>query len=213
MLKLYDYFRSSAAYRARIALNLKGLDYESLSIHLTKGVQFGADYAAVNPQMLVPALVDGDVTVAQSLAIMEYLDEVYPDKPLLPADPAGRARVRALAMTVACEIHPINNLRVRKYLVEDMGLSEDQRQIWMEHWIALGFAAIEARLTGDGQTGDFCHGDTPGMADVCLIPQVFNARGINCDLSPYPKLVEIDARCQEHPAFAAAHPSKQPDAE
>mgnify|MGYP000159196413 CR=1 FL=1 len=215
MLKLYDYFRSSAAYRARIALNLKGLEYDSIPVHLTRGggEQFGSDYSAVNPQHLVPALVDGDLTVNQSMAIIEYLDEVYPDPAILPRDAAGRAHVRALAQIVACDIHPVNNLRIRKYIVEELGCSEDQRDTWMRHWITKGFEAYEAFLAAQPNRGRFSYGDTPSMADICLIPQIFNARAAKADLDPFPLIRAVDEACQALPAFQNAHPSKQPDSE
>ncbi len=211
MIRLYGYFQSSAAYRARIALNLKDLDYELVAIHLTKdgGHQFTEEYTKLNPQQLVPAIIDGDVTLAQSMAIMEYLEEAYPDHPILPADPAGRARVRSLSQIVACDIHPLNNLRVRKYIVEDFGLTQDHGQTWQEHWINRGFAAYETMLAG-GAT--FSHGDTPTMADICLIPQMFNARRINMDISAYPNLLRIEEACNALPAFERAHPKNQPDA-
>ena len=211
MIQLYGYFQSSAAYRARIALNLKDLDYELVAIHLTKdgGHQFTEEYTKLNPQQLVPAIIDGDVTLTQSMAIMEYLEEAYPDHPILPADPAGRARVRSLSQIVACDIHPLNNLRVRKYIVEDFGLTQDRGQTWQEHWINRGFAAYETMLAG-GAT--FSHGDTPTMADICLIPQMFNARRINMDISAYPNLLRIEEACNALPAFERAHPKNQPDA-
>lgn len=214
MLKLYGYFQSSAAYRVRIALNLKEIPYELIPIHLTKdgGHQFTDDYTKLNPQQLVPTLIDGDLSLTQSMAIIEYLEEAYPDIPLLPSDMAGKARVRALSQIVACEVHPLNNLRIRKYLVEDMGLSEDQRQTWMENWIAKGFAAYETFLTTSAETGKFSHGDTPTMADICLIPQIFNARRIDQDLSPYPTILRIEEACQALPAFDKAQPKNQPDA-
>ncbi len=211
MIQLYGYFQSSAAYRARIALNLKDLDYELVAIHLTKdgGHQFTEEYTKLNPQQLVPAIIDGGVTLTQSMAIMEYLEEAYPDHPILPADPAGRARVRSLSQIVACDIHPLNNLRVRKYIVEDFGLTQDHGQTWQEHWINKGFAAYETMLAG-GAT--FSHGDTPTMADICLIPQMFNARRINMDISAYPNLLRIEEACNALPAFERAHPKNQPDA-
>ena len=211
MIRLYGYFQSSAAYRARIALNLKELDYELVAVHLTKdgGHQFTEEYTKLNPQQLVPAVVDGDVTLTQSMAIMEYLEEAYPGHPILPADPAGRARVRSLSQVVACDIHPLNNLRVRKYIVEDFGLAEDQGRTWQEHWINKGFAAYEKMVAGGGT---FSHGDAPTMADICLIPQMFNARRINMDISAYPNLLGIEEACNALPAFERAHPRNQPDA-
>ncbi len=211
MIRLYGYFQSSAAYRARIALNLKDLDYELVAIHLTKdgGHQFTEEYTKLNPQQLVPAIIDGGVTLTQSMAIMEYLEEAYPDHPILPADPAGRARVRSLSQIVACDIHPLNNLRVRKYIVEDFGLTQDHGQTWQENWINKGFAAYEKMAAGGGA---FSHGDTPTMADICLIPQMFNARRINMDISAYPNLLRIEEACNALPAFERAHPKNQPDA-
>lgn len=214
-MKLYTYFRSSAAYRVRIALNLKGIAYESSFVHLVKdgGQQLQDAYRAVNPEKLVPCLQDGDATISQSLAIIEYLDETHPEVPLLPADPLGRARVRSLAQMVACDIHPIDNLRVLRYLVGELKVSEDAKNEWYRHWIREGFAALETRLARDADTGRFCHGDTPGLADCVLVPQVFNARRLNVDLAPYPTIVRIDAACMALPAFQSAQPSQQPDAE
>ena len=211
-MKLYNYFRSSAAYRVRIALNLKGLAAENVFIHLQKNEQGGDDYLKVNPQGLVPALVDGNETITQSMAIVEYLDETYPSPPLMPGTPAERARVRSIAQLVACDIHPIDNLRVLRYLVNDLGLSEEQKNAWYAHWVVVGLNALETMLGADGRTGTFCHGDTPTLADICLVPQLANARRANVDLAPYPTLVRIDAACNESPAFANAHPMKQPDA-
>ncbi|MYN11564.1 maleylacetoacetate isomerase [Pusillimonas sp. TS35] len=214
-MKLYSYFRSSAAYRVRIALNLKGLGYETVPVHLLKdgGQQFSAAYRALNPTQLVPTLVDEDVVIGQSLAILEYLDETHPQPPLLPADPAGRARVRAIAQTIACDIHPLNNLRVLRYLKHDMGLGDEARDNWYKHWIAVGLASVEALLAGHPDTGRFCHGDAPGLADACLVPQVFNARRMGCDLSAFPAIVRIDEACAELDAFCDAAPAAQPDSE
>ena len=214
-MKLYDYFRSSAAYRVRIGLNLKGLAYESIPVHLTRGggEQLQPAFRAVNPGALVPALQDGEAVITQSLAILEYLDETHPMAPLMPRDALGRARVRALALSIACDIHPLDNLRVLRYLVKQGGLSEEAKNAWYVHWIQEGFGALEALLSGSGDTGRFCHGDTPTIADCLLVPQVFNASRFGIDLTPYPTIMRIDAACQNVPAFAAAHPSKQPDAE
>jgi maleylpyruvate isomerase len=214
-MKLYDYFRSSAAYRVRIGLHLKGLSYESVPIHLIQGggVQLSPAYRAVNPSALVPALVDDGVTITQSLAILEYLDEMHPMAPLMPRDALGRARVRSLAQVIACDIHPINNLRVLRYLVREAGLTEEAKNAWYVHWVKEGFGALEQLLANSGDTGRFCHGDTPTIADCVLVPQVFNASRFNIDLAPYPTIVRIDAACRELPAFVAAHPSQQPDAE
>ena len=211
-MKLYNYFRSSAAYRVRIALNLKGLKAENVFIHLQKNEQSADEYLRVNAQGLVPALVDGDHTITQSLAIIEYLDETHPSPPLMPRAPAERARVRSIALAIACDIHPIDNLRVLRYLVNDLGLSEDQKNAWYAHWIVVGLSALETMLSADERTGTFCHGDTATLADICLVPQLANARRGNVDLAPYPTLLRIDAACNALPAFADAHPMKQPDA-
>lgn len=221
MPKLYTYFRSSAAYRVRIALGLKGLAYDSVAVHLVRdgGQQHADAYRAINPQALVPSLeteasANGSATLTQSLAIMEYLEEAYPDAPaLLPADLPGRARVRALAQVVACEIHPLNNLRVLRYLTQEMGLSSQQKDAWYAHWIALGLGALEEMLATSSATGQFCHGDTPTLADCCLVPQVFNARRFGCPTQSYPTIERIVASCEQLPAFALAAPGQQPDAE
>jgi len=212
---LYTYFRSSAAYRVRIAMNLKGLDAEHVFIHLNRhgGEQFGGAFRAINPQAMVPVLSEEGVQISQSLAIMEYLDEVYPKVPLLPPSPADRAFVRQLSLGIACDIHPINNLRVLKYLTGSMAISEEKKSEWIAHWITLGLEAIEAQIQQHGRTGAFCLGDTPTMADCCLVPQVFSAQRFNVDLSGCPTLTAIFNRCQALPAFAAAAPSRQPDAE
>ena len=214
MLQLYSYFRSSAAYRLRIALHLKGLAFDTVPVHLLKGggEQLQSAYRAINPAALVPALQDGGATLTQSLAIMEYLEETQPQPPLLPADPLGRARVRALALTVACDIHPLNNLRVLSYLKGELQASEAARNDWARHWIALGFAALEAHLAHSPQTGLFCHGDTPTLADCCLVPQVFNAGRFDLDMAPYPTVQRIAQHCQGLAPFIAAHPAQQPDA-
>lgn len=215
MLKLYTYFRSSAAYRVRIGLQLKGLAYESVPVHLARGggEHLRDDYRAINPGALVPCLSDGTITISQSLAILEYLEERWPPRPLLPTDAAGRARVRALAMIVACDIHPLNNLRVLRYLTTELDASENSVNNWYRHWVEQGLGTVEAHLAREAQTGEFCHGDTPGLADCGLIPQVFNARRFNVDLTPYPTIRRISDRCAELPEFAAAHPGRQPDAE
>jgi len=212
-MKLYGYFRSSAAYRVRIALNLKGLAVEHVFVHLARGEQVAPDFLAVNPQKVVPVLEDGGSRVIQSLAILEYLDETRPEPPLLPRGAAGRARVRGLAQIVACEMHPLNNRRVLNYLTGPMGLAEDAKLAWYRHWIAEGMGALEALLAGSPDTGAFCHGDTPGLADACLVPQVFNARRLGCPLDGYPTVLRIDAACRALPAFAEAAPDRQPDAE
>jgi maleylacetoacetate isomerase len=213
--KLYSYFRSSAAYRTRIALNLKGIAPDYAFIHLLKegGQQHSADYKERNPQELIPALEHDGHTIAQSLAIIEYLDEVCPEPPLLPKSPLDRARVRQIAHAIACDIHPINNLRVLQYLRDTHGLSEEERARWQRHWIATGFAAIETLLAQSNDTGRYCHGDTPTLADICLIPQMANGRRVNLDFAPYPTLLRIEKEALAHPAFAAAAPQAQPDAE
>jgi maleylacetoacetate isomerase len=214
-MRLYDYFRSSAAYRVRIALNVKGIaPDERTYVHLRMGSQRAQDYLALNPQGLVPALeLDDGSVLSQSLAIIEYLDETHPEPPLLPADPVSRARVRAIALSIACEIHPLNNLRVLNYLIGTMGVSREQKDGWYRYWIDVGFEALEKTLARDAATRTFCHGDTPTLADVCLVPQMANARRFEIDLSPYPTLLRIEAACHALPAFAQAAPARQPDAE
>jgi maleylacetoacetate isomerase len=212
-IKLYGYFRSSAAFRVRIALNLKKLDYETAAIHLRRNDQTTPDYLAVNPQGLVPTLVDGERTLIQSLAIVEYLDETYPEPPLLPKEADDRARVRALAEIVACDIHPINNLRVLRHLTHSLGHDEATIASWYNHWIAAGFQALEKLLAEDSRTGKFCHGETPGLADVTLVPQVVNAERYRLDLGPYPTITRIFEGCMKLEPFSAAHPDNQPDRE
>ncbi|SOE48639.1 Maleylacetoacetate isomerase @ Glutathione S-transferase, zeta [plant metagenome] len=214
MLQLYSYSLSSAAYRVRIALNLKALPHETVPIHLRKegGQQLQAAYRAVNPAALVPALVDGDLTLSQSLAIIEYLEDTHPQPALLPADPAGRARVRALALSIACDIHPLNNLRVLKYLKNELGVQDAARDDWYRHWVMLGLDAFEAELARSPVQGAFCHGDTPTLADICLVPQLANARRVDCDLSGLVRILRIEAACQALPAFAKAAPALQSDA-
>lgn len=214
-MRLYDYYRSSAAYRVRIALNLKGIQPDERTfVHLRMGSQRALDYLAVNPQGLVPALAldDGQV-LTQSLAIIEYLDETHPKPPLLPQHPAARARVRAIALQIACDIHPLDNLRVLNYLIGTMGASRDRKDGWYRYWIDVGFEALEKLLARDRATGRFCHGDLPTLADICLVPQIANARRFNIDLSPYPTLIRIESACNALPAFAEAAPARQPDAE
>jgi maleylacetoacetate isomerase len=213
-LTLYTYFRSSAAFRLRIALNLKGLKAEHRFVHLLKdgGEQFTAEYGELNPQHLVPTLVHNGHPLRQSLAIVEFLDEVYPDPPFLPADPLARARVRAMAFAIACDIHPVNNLRVRKYLHGELGRNDEEILAWQVHWMTLGFDALEAMLANSAHTGRFCHGDAPTLADICLIPQMANARGSNMDLRTWPTLRRIEKAAYELPAFLAAAPKNQPDA-
>lgn len=212
-MKLYGYFRSSAAFRVRIALNLKRLDYDSASIHLRRGDQRRPEFLGVNPQGLVPALESGGQTLIQSLPIIEYIDETYPEPPLLPSDAAGRARVRALAAIVACDIHPLNNLRVLRYLQRSLGHDEAAIEAWYNHWIDAGFVALERMLAGDRRTGEFCHGDRPGLADITLVPQVVNAQRYRLDLAPYPTVTRIFETCMQLEAFAAAHPERQADRE
>jgi maleylacetoacetate isomerase len=213
-MKLYDYFRSSAAYRVRIALNLKGVAPERAFVHLRRGAQRDDDYLAMNPQGLVPSLVTdaGDV-LTQSLAIVEWLDETHPKPPLLPPDAAGRARVRALALAIACDIHPLNNLRVLNYLTGTLGATDAQKNGWYRYWCDVGLEALEIQLSREAATGAFCHGEMPTIADICLVPQLANARRVDLDLAPYPMLLRIEAACMAVPAFADAAPSKQPDAE
>ena len=213
-MKLYDYFRSSAAYRVRIALNLKGVVPERAFVHLRNNVQRSDDYLALNPQGLVPMLVaDDGAVLTQSLAIIEYLDEAHPAPPLLPATPTERARVRGIALEIACDIHPLNNLRVLQYLKNTLGVSEEQKDAWYRYWIDVGLEALETRLARDPATGRFCHGDAPTLADICLVPQLANARRMNIDVGPYPTLTRIEAAAISLPAFVDAAPAKQPDAE
>lgn len=213
MLVLHTYFRSSAAYRVRIALALKGLAYQSVPVHLLRGggKQHTAAFAALNPAELVPVLVDGAVTLTQSLPIIEYLDELHPAPPLLPADAAGRARVRALAQLIACEMHPLNNLRVLQYLEGPLGIDAKAKSAWYAHWMALGFQALEAMLQ-DSRTGAFCHGDTPTLADCCLVPQIYNAERFRVPMQDYPHVRSIGASCLALAAFAQAAPQAQADA-
>jgi maleylpyruvate isomerase len=215
MMKLFGYFRSSAAYRVRIALNLKGLDYEPAYVHLTRGggEQFAPEYRAMNPQSLVPVLQDDEATLTQSLAIIEYLDEMYPRPPFLPLHAVERARVRSLALSIACEIHPLNNLRVLRYLQHTLKVTEEQKTAWYHHWVNIGLTAIETRLAHDPAAGKFCHGDVPSLADICLVPQLANARRFAIDLASYPTLTRIEANCFALDAFKNAMPEAQPDAE
>jgi maleylacetoacetate isomerase len=211
-LKLYSYWRSSAAYRVRIALNLKGLEHEIEPVHLADGEQRDDAFLALNPQGLIPVLRHGQRLIRQSLAIIEYLDETWPGAPLLPATARDRARVRALAQIVACDIHPLNNLRVLQYLEREFQATAAQRDAWVRHWIALGMQTLEALITDHPSTGEYCEGEAPGLADCCLVPQVFNARRFGVDLTPFPNVLRVDALCREHPAFAAAAPENQADA-
>ena len=212
---LYGYFRSSAAFRVRIALNLKGITPEYQFIHLLKdgGRQHDASYRALNPQEIIPTLVHDEHVIGQSLAAIEYLDEIRPNPPILPGDAAGRARVRQLAYVVACDVHPINNLRVSNYLRDRLGAGQDAQRDWHQHWITLGFTALETLLSSSSQTGQFCHGDRPTLADICLIPQMANARRVALDLAPFPTLLRIEKGALALPAFDAALPANQPDAE
>ena len=211
-MELFSYFRSSAAWRVRIALALKGLDCDYRAVHLLKNEHTAEGYARMQPSMLVPSLVvDDDTVLSQSLAIIEYLDETHPAPPLLPADPRGRAQVRALAQDIACDIHPLNNLRVLRYLVQEMGVSDDQKNRWIRHWIETGLAVVEQRL--QASAGQFCHGDAPSLADCVLVPQVFNMQRFECRTDHLPTVMRIAAHCMTLPAFANTHPSQCPDAE
>jgi maleylpyruvate isomerase len=210
-MKLYGYFRSSAAYRVRIALNLKGLDYEQVSIHLARGKQHDPGFAALSPQNLVPVLEHEGHRLTQSLAIIDFLDSRHPQPPLLPADPYERARVQSLALIIACEIHPLNNLRVLNYLTGTLKLGEDEKLAWYAHWVKTGLEA--RRLAAEPQTGRFCHGDRPGYADIALVPQVANANRYKVDLSAFPTVVRINDACLQLDAFRRAMPQNQPDAE
>ena len=218
-LSLYSYFRSSASFRVRIALNFKGLDYDSVPVHLLRdgGEQLKSDYRSINPDGLVPALVVGEAdraqVLTQSIAIIEYLDEFYPSPPLLPGAPGDRAFVRSVALQVACEIHPVNNLRVLNYLKAVLNVTDSQRSNWYAHWIQSGFASLERSLSNDPRVGDFVFGDTPGLADVCLIPQVWNARRFEISLDAYPIVRRIFDHAMSLPAFVNAGPAVQPDAD
>jgi maleylpyruvate isomerase len=215
MMKLYNYFRSSASYRVRIALNLKGLPYEYVGVHLTKGggEQLAASFRALNPEALVPVLDDGGTLLTQSLAIIEYLEETHPAPPLLPRDAVERAYVRAIALAVACDIHPLNNLRVLRYLVRTLGVSEEQKDAWYRHWVEDGLAAIETRLLAEARAGRYTLGDQVSLADVLLVPQIFNAQRMNCRLDHVPTIMRIFGHCMQLPEFVEAQPSNQPDAE
>ncbi len=214
-MKLYTYWRSSSAYRVRIALNLKGLDYESVPVHLVRdgGEQHGPEYKVLNPLGLVPTLVDKDQVVIESLAIIEYLEERFPEPALLPNSAAERARVRSMALSIACEIQPLNNSGVLRFLTSQLGVSEKGKLDWIRQWIARGFGALEHLLTRSTGTGVYCHGNTPTVADACLVPQVYNAVRFDVDLGPYPTLMGIHDRCQQLNAFIRAAPENQPDAQ
>ena len=209
---LYDYFRSSAAYRVRIALNLKGIEAERRFVHLRKGEQRAPEYLDINPQGLIPTLVDGKAVLTQSLAIIEYLDETQPAPPFLPREPADRAWVRAIALGIACDIHPIDNLRVLKYLASELKVEEPARDDWYRHWVRVGFAALEAQLAARAQ-GRYAFGDTPTLADICIVPQVANAQRLQVPMDPFPRLAAVNAACLAHAAFDHARPEVQPDAE
>jgi maleylacetoacetate isomerase len=213
-MKLYGYWRSSAAWRVRIALNLKGIGWESVPVHLVRdgGEQRRPEYLRLNPQGLVPALECDGKLFTQSLAIIEYLEETHPAPLLLPGDPAGRARVRSLAQLIACEIHPLNNLRVLQYLEHRLDLDEARRMGWIQHWVCEGLRALEMRLAGEPETGRYCHGDTPGLADCCLVPQLYNARRFGCELESFSTLLAVEAACMELEAFRRAAAEAQPDA-
>lgn len=214
-MKLHGFFRSSASYRLRIALALKGIAAEQLSVHISRpggGDQFLPAFRKLNPQLLVPVLEDDGHALVQSLAILEYLEETHPTPPILPQGAAARARVRGIALMIACEMHPLNNLRVLNYLTGTLGASEDAKLAWYRHWVKLGFDALEPMLADSSETGVFCQGDTPTVADICLVPQVFNAKRFDCPLGDYPTIMRIYEACEKLPAFAAAHPSRQPDA-
>lgn len=213
-LRLYSYWRSSAAYRVRIALNLKGLDYQLTPVHLVRdgGEQHGVAFRKVNPQGLVPTLQHGQRLIRQSMAIIEYLDETFADKPLLPSLARDRSRVRGMAQLIACDTHPLGNLRVLQYLEREFKATPEQREAWVRHWLGLGFQALEALLAENSTTGDFCEGDQPGMADCLLVPQLYNARRFGLDLAPFPTVRRIDAACLALDAFKKAAPEAQPDA-
>ncbi len=208
MMTLYDYYRSSACYRVRIALNLKNLGYDTVPVHLINngGEQFSPQYQKINPQTLVPSLDIGGQIITQSLAIIEYLDDVHPEPALLPHDPVKKALVRAFALTITADIHPLNNLRVLKYLQGMLHVTDEQKNMWYQNWIQKGFVALEAQLSSHNDGAPFCFGDTPSLADICLVPQMYNARRFNCDLTPYPALRRIDTHCQEIAAFSLARP-------
>lgn len=212
-MELYSYARSSASFRVRIALELKGLPFDYRAVHLPRSEQLGPAYAAVSPTRLVPQLVDGEVPIGQSLAIIEYLDETHPEPPLLPGNAADRARIRSLALDIACEIHPLNNLRVLRHLVREIKLDEAAKNAWYRHWVETGLAAVERRLVGEPQTGRHCHGDRPTLADCVLVPQIFNAQRFDCRLDHVPTVMRVFDACMALPAFQRAQPSACPDFE
>lgn len=209
---LYGYYRSSSSYRSRIAFNLKGVDVQAEAVNLREGDQKAEAFRALNPQGMVPALDTGEGVLTQSLAIIEWLDETHPAPPLLPPDPIQRAHVRAFAQTIACEIHPLHNLRVLKFIKKEYGADQDGLDAWCRHWIAEGLGACEATAAAQSHGGAFTFGDAPGLADICLVPQMFAAERFGTDLTPYPRLNAIRAACEALPAFAEAHPARQPDA-
>lgn len=211
MLKLYDYFRSSACFRVRIALNIKGLEYDLIPIHLINqgGEHHASAYKALNPQELVPTLVDGNEVLTQSIAIIEYLDEVYPSQPIMPKKAYERALVRAFALAIVADIHPLNNLRVLGYLSNELKISEEQKQKWYQHWVMKGLSALETKMASL-KPEKFCFGDFPSLADICLVPQLFNAKRFKCDLNLYPNLVRIDKECEKLSAFKEAYPCENP---
>lgn len=210
---LFGFWRSLAAYRVRIALNLKGVARKDVYINLLKGEQFSDDYKRINPQMVVPALVDGDLTLTQSMAILEYLEEKYPEPALLPPDPEGRARVRSLALISVADTHPLVVPRIRRYIIQDMGQGEDVLNAWIRHWQVAGLAALEAGVADNPATGRFAHGDRVSLADLCIVPQFGAAAMFGVDTAPYPTLQRIYDACQEMDEFAREHPTKQPDFE
>ncbi|MGO4307599.1 MULTISPECIES: maleylacetoacetate isomerase [unclassified Cupriavidus] len=215
MLKLYSYFRSSASFRVRIALGLKGLPYEYVGVHLLKegGMQLKPEYRALNADGVVPTLVVDGQPLIQSMAIIEYLDEVHPEPPLLPKDALDRAIVRGLAQEIACEIHPLNNLRVLKYVKHKLGATDEVKDAWYKHWVEEGFASLEVNLSQLGRVGRFAFGDTPTLIDLCLVPQVFNAQRFNVDMSRFPTIAKINDACMALEAFQKAAPGVQPDSE
>jgi maleylpyruvate isomerase len=215
MIRLYSYFRSSAAYRLRIALALKRVSFEAIPVHLLRdgGEQFSEDYRRLNPQCLVPTLEIAEGALSQSLAIIEWLEETHPEPPLLPKDPFQRARIRAFALAIACDIHPLNNLRVLKKLRADLGADDAKINAWYRHWVEQGLGAVEQLITSEAADRGVCFGQSPSLADICLVPQMANARRYDCDTSKLPRLVAIDAALRERPAFRAAAPDAQPDFE
>ncbi|WP_184533516.1 maleylacetoacetate isomerase [Variovorax sp. Sphag1AA] len=211
-MKLHNYFRSSASFRVRIALNLKGLDFDYIPVHIARGDHKTGPFSAISPDMLVPLLEDDGERLTQSMAIIEYLDEVYPEPALLPNDPVGRAKVRALSQTIACEIHPLNNLRVLKYLVRDLKVDDDAKNTWYRHWVREGLLAFERQLALL-PASTYCYGNTPTMADCCLVPQIFNGQRFDCDFSGLPRTMAAFEACMQLEAFQRAQPSQSPDAE